>query len=173
VKKITSFCRALKRCTQKKIGPFFLPHGVCRRYSYISLTTVFLAAMNPFHGPANWPAGHAWSVFSGPSGQSTVTARPPTMAIYIQGHRRPYCASVDRADQVHAGVIVKRWTVQIRGGVWTQGHRHEQLKSHLCPSPPPPRMQLVNAVVDSTALCRVWWHLFASGWQLTLVEVVA
>jgi len=28
VKKITSFCQALKRCTQKKIVSFFLPHGV-------------------------------------------------------------------------------------------------------------------------------------------------
>jgi len=26
VKKFISFCRLLKRCTQKKIGPFFLPH---------------------------------------------------------------------------------------------------------------------------------------------------
>jgi len=28
VKKITSFCQVLKRCTQKKIGSFFQPHGV-------------------------------------------------------------------------------------------------------------------------------------------------
>ena len=26
--KITSFCQALKRCTQKKVGSFFLSHGV-------------------------------------------------------------------------------------------------------------------------------------------------
>ena len=25
--KFTSFCQALKRCTQKKVGSFFLPHG--------------------------------------------------------------------------------------------------------------------------------------------------
>ena len=28
VKKITSFCQVLKKCTQKKIGSFFQPHGV-------------------------------------------------------------------------------------------------------------------------------------------------
>jgi len=28
VKKITRFCQVLKRHTQKKIGSFFLPHGV-------------------------------------------------------------------------------------------------------------------------------------------------
>ena len=28
VKKFTSLCEALKRCTQKKTGSFFLPHGV-------------------------------------------------------------------------------------------------------------------------------------------------
>ena len=30
VKKITSFCKAIKRCTQKKIGSFFLPHCLHR-----------------------------------------------------------------------------------------------------------------------------------------------
>jgi len=28
-KNFTSFCRALERCTQKKIGSLFLPHGGC------------------------------------------------------------------------------------------------------------------------------------------------
>jgi len=30
VKQFTSFCQALKRCKQQKIGSFFLPHGVVR-----------------------------------------------------------------------------------------------------------------------------------------------
>jgi len=34
VKKFTSFCPVLKRCTQKKIGSFFLPHGVYFQIKY-------------------------------------------------------------------------------------------------------------------------------------------
>jgi len=28
-------------------------------------------------------------------------------------------------------IIVKRWTVQIGGSIWPQGHRHDQWKGHL------------------------------------------
>ena len=142
MKKIHQFLLSTKKMHTEENWSFFLPHGVCRRYSYISLTTVFLAAMNPFHGPANWPCRTC--MVSVHWAQWSVDGHCPAAdnAIYIDGHRRPYCVPVDRADQVHAGVIVKRWTVQIRGGVWTQGHRHEQLKKSPLPIRPPPACSL-------------------------------
>ena len=46
VKKSTSFCQVLFRCTQSKIGSFFLPHGVYLLGHYITTRPLYRGCGN-------------------------------------------------------------------------------------------------------------------------------